>query len=136
MAGGSCEQRTTDSDAKSPSLLLQRLTPSSGSAVDRTTLLMASIRYSLPDYRGGRYSLTAQFDTNESGVTVDGVSRGGLDVVACGPSGIFSFALPLENVYRYAGIRRPLRFRFYLLEGAGNTREVIASSEIVEYSEP
>ena len=29
-----------------------------------------------------------------------------------------------------------LRFRFYLLEGAGDTREVVASSEVVEYSEP
>ncbi len=96
---------------------------------------MASFRSHLPAYGGGGYILSAQFDTNESGVTVDGVFRGGRSILACGPSGTFSFALPLEHVYRYAGIRRPLRFRFYLLEGAGNTREVIASSEVVEYSE-
>lgn len=135
LAGGSCEPRGVSPQGKSPALQLQRVTPAAGSLVDDSTLLLASISYSIPSWRGGQYTLSAQFDTNEPGVTVDGVFRGGLVVRACGPSGIFSFALPLENVYRHADVRRPLRFRFYLLEGSGGTREVIASSGIVEYSE-
>ena len=134
LAGGSCEPLGPKAESKSPRLEIRRVVPAGGRVVTRGTLLVASLAYSIPDYKGDTYSLTAQFDSIDPSRTTGGLFAFQFEVFTCGPTGILSFALPLEHVWRNPRVKHPLRLRFFLLDAVSRPALVIASSEIVEYS--
>ena len=134
LVGGACEPLSSKLESKTPHLEVRRIVPSAGRVVTRGTLLVASVGYSVPNYKGDTYSLWAQFDTTKPGVTSGGRFAAKFEVLSCGPSGIFSYVLPLEHVWRNQNIKHPLRLRFFLVDGSRKPALVIAASEIVEYA--
>ncbi len=77
--------------------------------------------------------LTAQFETTTPGRTFDGPFPNDHYPRACAPAGIFSLYFPLEVMWNVDRIKRPIRMIFYLLEGPGPVKEVIAKTEWLEF---
>ena len=133
MGGGSCEPLTDAPDTAGAKLALVKVSPKSGSTVSKTSAIVASLRYSIPNYIEGRYTLIAQFQTTTPGVMYDGPFPNDHYPRARGATGVFSLYFPLEKMWEVSRISRPVRINFFLLEGTSSRRLVVATSEWIEF---
>jgi hypothetical protein len=122
------------SSSATPTLELVKVTPASGSAVTRQTAVVAALRYEIPNFVAGQYRLTAQFETTTPGATYDGAFPNISYPIACATVGTFSIYFPLEYMWEVQSIKRPIRMIFYLLEGTGRIKRIVAKSEWIHYS--
>jgi hypothetical protein len=128
-----CEPYPVKGAIQEAELTLVGLTPKSGSAVTRSSVVTASLRYRVPNYVPGHYKVVAQIATTREGVTIDGAFPDEAWVSGCGESGVFSIYFPLAYIWDDARVVKPIRMMFVLLEGPGPRTRGIAITDWVEF---
>jgi hypothetical protein len=114
--GGSCEPTTPAELSEKPVLRLLKITPSAGTEVTRSTAVVASLQYEVPNYVEGQYHLLAQFEIATVNYTASGAFPEKRFPYACGSAGIFTVYFPLQYIWDAPAYRRPLTMVFLLLK--------------------
>jgi hypothetical protein len=110
------------------SIQVQRITPEAGTTVQRSTLLVADLAYTVKDFDSGKFLIFAQFDTNQKGRSTDGNFNNYLSLKY--PSGAFRLCYPMIHIWSVPDLKKPLSVRFVLNKiDDPHHNHVIASTE-------
>ncbi|MDR2214741.1 MAG: hypothetical protein LBE59_02745 [Nevskiaceae bacterium] len=129
FAGSACEVSKPQPGISEPTLVLRNLIPKPGEAMNRETVLAASLAYQVPEDEQWRYQVRVQFETTTGRGTRGGAffrKTGGQLVedhgLICGPAGIISIVLPMVHIWADPDIRHPLGMYFYLVRNKDGDR--------------
>ncbi len=80
--------------------------------MQKSTVLVVDLAYSVQDFDTGKYFVLAQFDTDTDGITTDGTFN--RYPVLKNASGTYRLCYPLTDIWNAPGVKRPLTVRFLL----------------------
>ena len=96
-----------------------------------TALVVATLRYSIPDFRPDTFLISPQFNATTAGATSSGADEDWQVLTSAAGEARVSF--PLAEVLQNPSVAKPLRMRFFLHERLGGGRtNAIARTEPVD----
>lgn len=132
---GHAQQETNARPTTSKSsLVLDSIAPSDGTQLTKKSVIVANLSYNITDFKNGRYTILAQFETKDGKNTKDG-DFPNVDYPSLSQStGELSFSFPIKYVWHHKDIKRPFVMWFYLMkwtDRSSGTR--VASAGPVEF---
>jgi hypothetical protein len=107
---------------------VQRITPEAGTTVQKSTLLVADLAYTVKDFDSGKFLIFAQFDTNQKGRSTDGKFDSYQNLKY--PGGTFRLCFPMVDIWSVPDLKKPLSVRFVLNKiDSPHHNHVIASTD-------
>jgi hypothetical protein len=103
---------TEQSPTTENSLRLVTIEPIADTRVQRSTVLVADLAFTVKDFDSGKYRVFAQFDTTTPGRSTDGTFDSYPSLKYA--SGNYRLCFPLTDIWNVANLKRPLSVRFML----------------------
>jgi hypothetical protein len=129
-----CTSHPQGTEAVAASLTLIGVVPPPNTSITRDSVVVADLAYAVTDWVPGEYTIAAQVETKDEGVTSDGDFPSSFYPVLTKPSGQIRFSFPVRHVWHDPTIRHPLLVWFYLTKKIdASTSSVVARAGPVQY---
>lgn len=127
-------EQASGGDTSAPAdtaLQLISISPPTGSDVQRSTVLVADLAYTVKDFAAGRFIILAQFDLKAERRTTDGAIKSHPYLESA--SGSYRLCFPLTDIWD-RDVKRPLSVRFVLDRvDASHRHHPVAKTEKLSY---